>query len=96
MNTQTATEYRDLPLNVLTESTTNPRRVFEDAALKELAESIRVQESFHPCLFVPLPSRASRSSPERGVIAPHRCLIRRGACPQGTDSSLYSGLPSET
>jgi hypothetical protein len=29
----TATEYRDLPLNLLTESTTNPRRVFDDAPL---------------------------------------------------------------
>lgn len=36
-----ATEYRDLPLAMLTESKTNPRRTFEDAALKELAESIR-------------------------------------------------------
>jgi ParB family chromosome partitioning protein len=43
MNPNTATEYRNLPLNVLTESTTNPRRIFEDVALKELAESIRVQ-----------------------------------------------------
>ena len=32
MNTQPHTEYRNLPLNVLTESTTNPRRIFEDAA----------------------------------------------------------------
>jgi ParB family chromosome partitioning protein len=32
----TATEYRNLPLAVLTESKTNPRRIFEDAALKEL------------------------------------------------------------
>jgi len=32
-----ATEYRNLPLAVLTESTTNPRRIFEDDALKELA-----------------------------------------------------------
>ena len=35
MNPNTATEYRNLPLNILSESTTNPRRVFEDAALKE-------------------------------------------------------------
>ena len=40
MNPNTTTEYRNLPLAVLTESTTNPRRIFEDAALKELAESI--------------------------------------------------------
>jgi ParB family chromosome partitioning protein len=49
-----ATEYRDLPLNVLTESTTNPRRIFEDAALKELAESIRVQGVLSPLLVRPL------------------------------------------
>jgi ParB family transcriptional regulator, chromosome partitioning protein len=35
-----AAEYRDLPLSVLTESTTNPRRVFEDDALKELADFV--------------------------------------------------------
>jgi hypothetical protein len=34
MNPNTATEYRDLPLAVLTESATNPRRIFEDAAHK--------------------------------------------------------------
>jgi hypothetical protein len=31
-----ATEYRDLPLALLNESKTNPRRVFDEAALKEL------------------------------------------------------------
>ena len=41
MHTNTATECRDLPLAVLSESPTNPHRIFEDAALKELAESIR-------------------------------------------------------
>ena len=40
MNTNTATEYRTLPLGVLTESATNPRRIFEDAALKELADYV--------------------------------------------------------
>jgi len=40
MNPNTATEYRDLPLAVLTESATNPRRIFEDAALKELADFV--------------------------------------------------------
>ena len=35
-----ATEYRDLPLALLTESTTNPRRTFEDDALKELADFV--------------------------------------------------------
>src|SRR5665213_2529333 len=54
MNPSPATEYRNLPLNVLTESTTNPRRIFEDAALKELAASIRVQGVLSPLLVRPL------------------------------------------
>ena len=54
MNPNTATEYRNLPLNVLTESTTNPRRIFEDLALKELAESIRVQGVLSPLLVRPI------------------------------------------
>jgi ParB family transcriptional regulator, chromosome partitioning protein len=54
MNTNTATEYRNLPLAVLTESATNPRRNFEDSALKELAESIRSQGVLSPLLVRPL------------------------------------------
>jgi ParB family chromosome partitioning protein len=54
MNPNTTTEYRDLPLAVLTESATNPRRIFEDAALKELAESIRSQGVLSPLLVRPL------------------------------------------
>jgi hypothetical protein len=56
MNTtvSNATEYRDLPLALLTESTTNPRRIFEDEPLKELAESIRSQGILSPLLVRPL------------------------------------------
>jgi ParB-like chromosome segregation protein Spo0J len=54
MNTNTATEYRNLPLAVLSESATNPRRIFEDTALKELAESIRSQGVLSPLLVRPL------------------------------------------
>jgi ParB family chromosome partitioning protein len=54
MNTNTATEYRDLPLAVLTESTTNPRHIFADDALKELAASIRAQGVLSPLLVRPL------------------------------------------
>jgi ParB family transcriptional regulator, chromosome partitioning protein len=46
-------EYRDLPLALLTESTTNPRRIFEDD-LKELAESIRAQGVLSPLPVRPL------------------------------------------
>jgi ParB family transcriptional regulator, chromosome partitioning protein len=56
MNTATtanATEYRNLPLALLTESKTNPRRTFEDDSLKELAESIRTQGILSPLLVRP-------------------------------------------
>lgn len=49
-----ATEYRDVPLSQLNESKTNPRHVFEDAALKELADSIRAQGVLSPLLVRPL------------------------------------------
>jgi ParB family chromosome partitioning protein len=49
-----ATEYRNLPLALLTESTTNPRRIFDDAGLKELAESIRTHGILSPLLVRPL------------------------------------------
>ena len=54
MNTQTATEYRNVPLSVLTESKTNPRRIFEDDALRELAESIRTSGVVQPLLVRPI------------------------------------------
>ncbi len=60
MSTQSiaATEYRNLPLSILTESKSNPRRIFEDAALKELAESIRSQGVLSPLLVRPLNERS--------------------------------------
>ena len=59
MSTQNiaATEYRNVPLAVLTESKTNPRRIFDDAALKELADSIRSQDVLSPLLVRPLNER---------------------------------------
>jgi ParB family chromosome partitioning protein len=49
-----ATEYRNVSLALLSESKTNPRRIFEDAALNELAESIRTQGVLSPLLVRPL------------------------------------------
>ena len=54
MNTQTINEYRDLPIALLTESKTNPRRTFEESSLKELAESIRTQGVLAPLLVRPI------------------------------------------
>ena len=67
-----ATEYRDVSLSLLNESKTNPRRIFEDAALKELADSIRTQGVLSPLLVRPLTERASRSLLGRDVFAPRR------------------------
>ena len=49
-----ATEYRNVSLNLLSESKTNPRRTFEETALKDLAESIRTQGVLSPLLVRPL------------------------------------------
>jgi ParB family chromosome partitioning protein len=49
-----ATEYRNVSLSLLNESKTNPRRTFEEAALKELAESIKSQGVLSPLLVRPL------------------------------------------
>jgi ParB family transcriptional regulator, chromosome partitioning protein len=49
-----ATEYRNVSLSLLSESKTNPRRIFEGTALKELSESIRTQGVLSPLLVRPL------------------------------------------
>ena len=49
-----ATEYRNVSLALLNESKTNPRRTFEEVALKELAESIKSQGVLSPLLVRPL------------------------------------------
>jgi hypothetical protein len=68
-----ATEYRNVSLSLLNESKTNPRRIFEDAALKELADSIRSQFKSSLLFSSGLsPRRTSRLSPGQGVFAPRR------------------------
>ena len=49
-----ATEYRNVSLALLSESKTNPRRTFEEVALKELASSISTQGVLSPLLVRPL------------------------------------------
>ncbi len=53
MTTAVQSEYRNLPLASLTESALNPRRSFDEAALNELAESIRTQGLLSPLLVRP-------------------------------------------
>lgn len=50
----TASEYRDLPLESLTESANNPRCRFDEAALNELAGSIRTQGILAPLVVRPV------------------------------------------
>jgi len=49
-----ASEYRDLPLECLAESANNPRRSFDEAALNELADSIRTQGILAPLVVRPV------------------------------------------
>jgi ParB family chromosome partitioning protein len=50
----TTREFRNLPLDSLIESNLNPRRIFDEAALNELAESIRTQGLLSPLLVRPI------------------------------------------
>jgi ParB family chromosome partitioning protein len=43
---------------MLTESPTNPRRIFEDDALKEMAETVRDKGVYQPLLVRPLGERS--------------------------------------
>jgi ParB family transcriptional regulator, chromosome partitioning protein len=49
-----ATEYRNVPLSLLTESKTNPRRSFEHNSLHELAKTIQTHGVLSPLLVRPL------------------------------------------
>ncbi len=49
-------EYRNLPVAQLVESPTNPRRRFEESALKELAASFQSQGILQPLLVRKLAS----------------------------------------
>ena len=83
MNTTTvtnATEYRDLPLAMLTESTTNPRRLFEENALKELAETILEHHTAVHC------ERSGRE-PMEGLVQ-----IEQFGAASGATRKLDSGL----
>ena len=53
MTTAVQSEYRNLPLDSIVESTMNPRTSFDEAALNELANSIRSQGVLSPLLVRP-------------------------------------------
>jgi ParB family chromosome partitioning protein len=113
MNTTTITnaaEFRNLPLALLTESTTNPRRIFEDEPLKELAESIRSQGVLSPLLVRPLTERgfeivagarryraaqmAEAATVPVRIVHPYRCGGVRGAAFDKRDTQLVPAAGS--
>jgi hypothetical protein len=73
MNTaiNNATEYRNLPLALLTESKTNPRRIFEDDPLQELVRSIRTQGILSPLLVRPPPLHDANMNSVRLYAEPY-------------------------
>jgi ParB family chromosome partitioning protein len=54
MTIEVQSEYRNLPLDSLTESPNNPRRSFDTSALNELAESIKTQGILAPLVVRPV------------------------------------------
>ncbi len=54
MTTEVQSEYRNLPLDLLTESPNNPRKSFDATALNELAESINAQGILAPLVVRPV------------------------------------------
>jgi hypothetical protein len=70
MTTEIQSEYRNLSLASHTESALNPPRSFDEAALNELAESIKTQGVLAPLVVRPVAS-TSRSLPEQGAIGQH-------------------------
>lgn len=49
-NTEISSEYRSVPINILVESATNPRKRFDEKNLEELAASMRAQGILAPLL----------------------------------------------
>jgi len=55
---QTQSDYRDLPLDWLVASPTNPRKTFDEDAMQELAASIRENGVLQPLLVRPRTERS--------------------------------------
>jgi ParB family chromosome partitioning protein len=49
-NNATSNEYRSVPISILVESATNPRKRFDEKNLEELAASMRAQGVLAPLL----------------------------------------------
>ena len=80
-------EYVNVPLAELVESSTNPRKTFDEERLEELAESIRSKGILSPLLTRRVNS-TSKSFRERGVIVPRSWRV----CRKPRSASLFSPM----
>ena len=70
VSTQNSREYRDVPVTALTESSSNPRKRFDETSLNELAASFKAQGVLAPLLVREL------DDSKYEVIAGARRLLR--------------------
>jgi ParB family chromosome partitioning protein len=61
--------FQTIALTRIHESTTNPRSIFDESKLAELAASLRTQGLIQPITFVPTVTD-TRSSQEQGASVP--------------------------
>ena len=92
-------EYRNLPLDALTESPNNPRKSFDEASLNELAESIKTQGILAPHVVRPVDhhfeivagARRYRAAQRAGLeIAPVRIVELTDA--QALETNIVENL----
>ena len=85
--------FQTLALSSIHESTTNPRRTFDESKLAELAESLRSQDSSSPLPFGPT-AKTMKSSQERGASVPPtlpRCTMYPSASCNSPTSKPLNG-----
>jgi len=81
-------QYQTIALASIHESTTNPRRTFDESKLAELADSLRTQGMIQPITCGPT-ATVTRSSLEQGASGPHS-LPRSKRYPSGSCNSPMS------
>ena len=87
---QNSSEFQYIAIDQIHESTSNPRRTFDQTKLQELAESIRTNGLIQPITCAPTP-KASRSSQERDDSVPPRSR-KCSPCPPVSSTSTTRRL----
>ena len=94
---QSSNEYRNLPVAQLQESTTNPRRRFDEHSLVELAASLQAQGVLQPLLVRTIEDDKyeviAGANSERTRTAPKRIGTPEG---RNHSASLHSGRSAQT